>query len=196
MAEARRLWDLESLPWKSESTTIQAALILSYNTTNNGLDEIGTVYARRAREMCEDLDLFGPDHHGRGTKMEKARLFTAWALFFWQVMFDCYYFRQPHFSQPPQVPLPDPQLYPSWYGEIWIQYPRDQTILPSHLGSKLYSEAALRAITNKIGLLSFGRSVPRRFTLDEIAMLKGGSMTGRIHYLNRFSQRWLSSHLI
>jgi hypothetical protein len=87
-------------------------------------------------------------------------------------MFDCYFFRQLHFSQPPQVPLPDPQLYPSWYGEIWIQYPRDQTILPSHLGFKLYSEAALRAITNEIGLLSFGRSAPRRFTLDEIAMLK------------------------
>lgn len=150
MAEARRLWDMESLPGRSKITTIQAALILSYNTTNNGLDEIGSIYTRRACEMSEDLDLFGPDKYGRGTVMEKARVFTAWALFSWQANFDYYFFRRPYFSRPPQVPLPDPQLEPRWYGEISIQYPHDRTTVPLHLGSKIYSEAALRKVMNDI----------------------------------------------
>ncbi|KAF2994990.1 hypothetical protein E8E13_004061 [Curvularia kusanoi] len=110
MAEARRLWDIESLPGKSKITTIQAALIMSYITTNNGFDEIGAVYSKRACEMGEDLKLFGPDSHGTGTNIAKARLFTAWALFSWQAMFDYHFFRQPYFNHPPQVPLPDPQL--------------------------------------------------------------------------------------
>ena len=173
MAEARRLWDLESLPGKSKITTIQAALILSYHTTNNGLDELGTIYAKRACEMSEDLELFGPDKHGRGTKMKKAHVFTAWALFSWQALSDYYFFRRPYFSQPPQVPLPDPRLEPLWYGEIWIQYPHDQTTTSLYHGFKLHSEAGLRIIMNEIGLLSFGRPSSRLFTLDEFTVLKG-----------------------
>lgn len=173
MAEARRLWDLESLPGKSDITTIQAALIMSYLTTNNGLDEIGAVYSGRACEMSENLELFGTDDHGTDADMRKARLFTAWAVFSWQAMFDYYFFRQPYFSQPPQVPLPDPQLDESWYGEIWLRYPRNQTIVPSYLGLKLHSEAALHAIMNEIGLLLFKRPSPRPLNLHDVVILKG-----------------------
>ena len=87
---------------------------MSYNTTNNGLDEIGAIYSERACKMSEDLGLFGTNNHSAGTDMAKARLFTAWALFSWQVMFDFFFFQQPHFSQPPQIPSPDPQLDESW----------------------------------------------------------------------------------
>lgn len=171
-AEARRLWDAESLAGKSKITTIQAALILSYNTTNNGLDEIGSAYTRRACEMSEDLDLFGPDRYGRGTIMEKGRVFTAWALFSWQASSDYYFFRRPYFSQPPQVSLPDPQLEPRWYGEISMQYPHDQTVIPLEFGSQIYSEAALCKIINDIGLLAFERPSSQPITFDEFAVLK------------------------
>ncbi|EUC43101.1 hypothetical protein COCMIDRAFT_38896 [Bipolaris oryzae ATCC 44560] len=171
-AEARRLWDLESLPGRSKIPTIQAALILSYNSTNNGLDEIGTIYARRACEMSQDLGLFGPEEWGAGTKMEKARLFTAWAVFSWQAMFDYYFFRRPYFSQPPQMPLPNPRLHSDWYGEVSFQYPRDPRPMPLSIGYKFYCETALHKIINDIGLLTFGRPSAQMLTLDELAVIK------------------------
>ena len=50
---------------------------MSYNTTNNGLDEIGAIHSERACKMAEDVELFGPNVHDRGTDMAKARVFTA-----------------------------------------------------------------------------------------------------------------------
>ncbi|KAF5589172.1 cupin domain-containing protein [Fusarium pseudoanthophilum] len=42
MAEARRLWDIESCK-ESSIPTIQAAMIISYTTTNNGMDQVGAL---------------------------------------------------------------------------------------------------------------------------------------------------------
>jgi len=105
MAEARRLWDMESLPGKGKITTLQVALALSYNTTNNGLDEVGDKHMKRAREMSKDLSLFGPGKIDRDTAREKARLFTAWALFSGRANLGYHFFRRPCLSGPPQVPL-------------------------------------------------------------------------------------------
>ncbi|KAF2655122.1 hypothetical protein K491DRAFT_693149 [Lophiostoma macrostomum CBS 122681] len=171
MAEARRLWDLEP-SGKPRITTIQVALILSYTTTNNSLDKIGTMYLEQAIGMSKDLDLFGLNDHDKSTKMGKARIFTAWAVFSWQALFDYYFFRPPHLRQPPQVPLPDPRVEPQWYGEIWVQYPPNQTLDPLYLGHKLQAEAILHTIMNEIGLLSFGETPLRPLTLDEIGVLK------------------------
>lgn len=171
MAEARRLWDLE-LSEKPRITTIQAALIMSYTTTNNSLDKIDTVYLDQATEMSKSLRLFGEDKYGKDTKTGKARLYTAWAVFSWQAMFNYYFFRSPHLMQPPQVPLPDSTLEPQWYGEIWMQYPSDQAPISLYLGHKLETEAGLHTIMNDIGLSIFGDSSPQSLTLERIAALK------------------------
>ena len=135
MAEAKRLWDMESLPGKSNITTLQSALVLSYNTTNNGVDKVGDVYMRRAREMSEDLSLFGPSNHDRDTDMEKICLFTAWALFSWQANLDYHFFRRPYLSEPPQVPSPDPNLDSTWYGETRMQCPHDKAPVSLHMAT-------------------------------------------------------------
>jgi hypothetical protein len=119
MAEARKLWDIESFR-TSRITTIQAALILSYTTTNNGMDEVGTMYLKQACEMGRDLLLFGPDNNREGVKMGIARAFTAWAIFSWQAMFNYSFRRPPDLENPPQVPLPDARMEPKWYGDIRI----------------------------------------------------------------------------
>ncbi|RBR26067.1 uncharacterized protein FIESC28_01095 [Fusarium coffeatum] len=170
MAEARRLWDIESSK-ESSITTIQAALILSYTTTNNGMDEIGAFYAKRACEMGKDLDLFGPDKHGKDTRLGKARLFTAWGIFSWQALFDYSFFRPPYLEHPPQASLPNPTVEPQWYGEVWIQYPHNPTLDPLHVGCKLQTEAALHAIMNELGAVLF-RKPSRSLTLGEIAVFK------------------------
>jgi hypothetical protein len=122
--------------------------------------------------MSQDLELFGPGEWGAGTKMEKARLFTAWAVFSWRAMFDYYFFRPPYFNQPPQMPLPNPRLHPYWYGEVYLQYPRDPRLMPLSIGYKFYSETALHKITNDIGLLTFGKSSAQMATLHELAAIK------------------------
>ena len=157
---------------KSRITTIQAALILSLTATNNSLDKIGTVYLDQAIEMSRDLDLFGPNDSNKSTKMAKARVLTAWAVFSLQAAFNYFFFRSPHLEQPPQVPLPDPRAEPQWYGEIWVQYPRNQIPTPLYLGHKLQAEATLHTIMNEIGLILFGGTSARSLTLDEIVVFK------------------------
>lgn len=122
--------------------------------------------------MSQDLGLFGDGEWGAGTKMEKARLYTAWAVFSWQAMFDCYFFRPPYFSQPSQIALLNPRLHPTCCGEVYVQYPRGSQPMPLLIGYKFYSETALHKITNDIGLLTFGKSSAQMLTLDELAAIK------------------------
>jgi hypothetical protein len=156
MAEARRLWDLE-LAQKSSITTIQAALLLSFGTAINGMDQVAAVYLTQAIEMSRDLKLFGLDYDEKKGKMRKARTFTAWAVFSYQAMHNYYYFRPPLVEQPPKVTLPDPVLDRQWYGEIWVQYPASRILVPLGLAHKLHAEAELHVIMNEIGISTFDR---------------------------------------
>lgn len=136
MAEARILWDME-LSRKPSITTVQAALLLSFGTAINGLEKISAIYLEQAIEMSKDLELFGLDNRENKGRMRKARLFTAWTVFSFQAMFDYYYFRAPHLEQPPQIPLPDSMHDQQWYGEIWVQYPAQGTLVILHLGHNM-----------------------------------------------------------
>jgi hypothetical protein len=137
------------------------------------MDEVGTMYLKRAYEMSEDLGLFGPTYDGEGTNMGKARIFTAWAIFSWQATFNFAFFRPPDLEQPPQLLLPDPEVEPQWYPEIWIQYPYDQTAYPLHLGHKMKAETALHTIMNELGSLAFGNaSLSQSSAVDDIVVLK------------------------
>lgn len=153
------MWDLEQ-SGKSRITTIQAALVLSITAGLSSMDKLGTMYLEQAVYMAHDLGLFGPNKEEKNAKMQKARIFTAWAVFSWQAMYDYFYFRPPHLDRPPQIPLPDPTIHAQWYGEIWVIYPHTQTLTPLYLGHKFQSEAALHTIMNEIGLRSFGNQSP------------------------------------
>ncbi|EOA91270.1 uncharacterized protein SETTUDRAFT_17962 [Exserohilum turcica Et28A] len=102
---SERLWELESLPGKNTITNVQAAMIIAYHMSTNSLEQVGAVYAKRAREMGEKLDLFEPNYCGLGMNMNEARVFTAWALFSWQAMFSFYQSRRPYFRETPRIPL-------------------------------------------------------------------------------------------
>jgi hypothetical protein len=148
------------LPGKSRIATIQAALILSYVTGINSLDKLGTMYLDQAVQMARNLDLFELSQEERDPDIEKARIFTAWAVFSWQATYDYYYFRSPHLSRPPQIPLPDPTIDAQWYGETWVLYPNCNTLIPLHIGHKFKSETALHIIMNDIALQSFSDESP------------------------------------
>ncbi|SCO86144.1 uncharacterized protein FRV6_10271 [Fusarium oxysporum] len=112
MAEARRLWDIE-LCKGSSIPTIQAAMIISYTTTNNRTDQVGALYLDQALEMGRDLDLFC-DRDSADPDLDKARIFAAWALYSWQSLFNFSFFRLLSTRKPPLLPRPDPTLNPKW----------------------------------------------------------------------------------
>ncbi|KAI1064165.1 hypothetical protein LB506_007927 [Fusarium annulatum] len=170
MAEARQLWDIESCKDIS-IPTIQAAMIISYTTTNNGMDQVGSLYLTRALEMSKALDLFGPTTHPGDPDLDKARVFTAWALYSWQALFNFSFFRPPLITKPPALSLPDAELSPEWYGEVWIQYPHTPTRNRLHVGHKLQAEVYLRHIMNELGGLMFGNS-SQPLALDQIVGIK------------------------
>lgn len=87
--------------------------------------------------------------------MQKARIFTAWALFSWQVLVSYYFLRSPYIETPPETPLPDPIKESQWYGEVWIQYPLSETPTPIHLGCTMKAIADIRMITNDLALQTF-----------------------------------------
>jgi hypothetical protein len=148
------LWDME-LPGKNRIATTQAALILCYVSSLNSLDKLGTMYLDQAVQMAQNLDLFGLSKEKRDPEIEKARIFTAWTVFSWQALYDYYYFRAPHLTRPPQIPLPDPKIHAQWYGDIWVLYPNCKRLIPLHIGHKFKSETTLHIIMNDIALQSF-----------------------------------------
>ncbi|KAF5717244.1 Zn(2)-C6 fungal-type DNA-binding domain-containing protein [Fusarium mundagurra] len=170
MAEARRLWDIESCK-ESSIPTIQAAMIISYTTTNNGMDQVGALYLTRALEMSKSLDLFGPVTHPGDPELDKARVFTAWVLYSWQALFNFSFFRPPPITKPPALLRPDANLSPEWYGEVWVQYPHTPTRNRLHVGHKLQAEVQLRHIMNELGSLMFGDS-SRPLTINQIVGIK------------------------
>lgn len=54
----------------------------------------------------------------------------------------------PLLSQPPDWTLPDPVTEAQWYGEIWVRYPLETYLLPSHFGHVFRARSAFRIIMN------------------------------------------------
>ncbi|KAF6518003.1 hypothetical protein HZS61_002081 [Fusarium oxysporum f. sp. conglutinans] len=147
-------------------------MIISYTTTNNGMDQVGSLYLSRALEMSKSMDLFGPTTHPGDPDLDKARVFTAWALYSWQALFNFSFFRPPPITKPPVISRPDANVSPEWYGEVWMQYPHTPTRNRLHVGHKLQAEVQLRHIMNELGSLMFGESSSGSLTIDEIVRIK------------------------
>ena len=80
LAEARRLWDLES--GNAQITTIQAAVALSLTNDADGNDKIGAVYLQQAINAAQQMQLFSSEALKQGdASMQNVRTITAWGLF-------------------------------------------------------------------------------------------------------------------
>ncbi len=86
MAEAKRLWEIESVNLP-RLTTIQAAQILSLRHIADGADKIGFSYLMQACNLAERADLF-IKREDASTRQSLARAFTAWSVFNWQRFVD------------------------------------------------------------------------------------------------------------
>lgn len=151
-AEAKRLWDLESVSSHSCLTTVQASQILSVIMDFDGINTLGRIYTTQGLAVAEDLNLFKGSPEGTSEHMRKARTWTAWSLYAWHSMISYYFHQRPSISEPPADPLPEDS---QWYGEIYLQYPPIETLIPMRVGSSFKAKCELRSIKNSISQQAF-----------------------------------------
>ncbi|KAK0671260.1 hypothetical protein QBC41DRAFT_315845 [Cercophora samala] len=165
MAEAKRLWELESDT--PRLTTIQAAMLMNVNTNMNAMDEIGFNYTKRAVEMATQIGLLSPPKdvsvpNGPESAQQRRKTlsknFTAWALFNFQALHAYVLFEPPLIKKPPDVSLPDPAVNPEWYGQIWLKYPGDTKLHTTHFPYQFQAQCQVRVIMNDMWLERFGSS--------------------------------------
>lgn len=85
LTEAKRLWELEMEMERSRLTTVQAGVLLNIAHSMSGRDIIGWSYTVRAAEIAHTMGLFTSEKAVKSMTMRRARDFTAWALFSYQM---------------------------------------------------------------------------------------------------------------
>ncbi|KAK4188607.1 hypothetical protein QBC35DRAFT_495907 [Podospora australis] len=157
LTEAKRLWELEYGASAPRLTTIQAALILNVVYNLNAMVALGWKYTEEAIRMARKINLFKKPANWEtmDPRLRAGRDFTAWALFSWQSHCTYHLGRVPLLHAPPEMPLPE-DASGSWYGEIWLKYPLEDTLYRSYCGDLLKAKTEFRIILNEISFTCFG----------------------------------------
>ncbi|KAM0321341.1 hypothetical protein ACHAQA_010170 [Verticillium albo-atrum] len=152
MAEARRLWEIEMKSGEDRITTVQASMVLCAGYSTTGLDQLGADYLVQGTRMAERMQIFGSLDHVKNPFRCKVHAMTAWALFGYQGMFAFHMWQQPLLTEPPMESLADVGLSTEKHGEVWVKYPRSQSLTPVHFGESFVASSQLRAIMAQISL--------------------------------------------
>lgn len=80
------------------------------------------------------------------------------------------YMRPPLISQPPDIPLPDPEKHLHWYGEIWLKYPSSERLYSSSSGGVFKARAEFAVIQSEVSAKFFSESASKP-SVAEIAEL-------------------------
>ncbi|KKO98434.1 hypothetical protein THAR02_09461 [Trichoderma harzianum] len=155
LAEAKRLWELES--HQVDLVAVQTATLLNLIYSHNGMDKVGQPYLMHALKVAQQLDLFGDHANETYERMVHARVFTAWALFNWQCIQSYYFYRAPWIPDPPAKPLPSPDEHPFWYGDFKLRYPLSSTLVPAQYGHYFKAISGLRSIINDMAVISYSQ---------------------------------------
>jgi hypothetical protein len=84
-----------------------------------------------------------------------------------------YYFLKPPLIAPPEYQVPDPDLDPDWYGEIWVRYCQNSVRTPILFGHGFRETVQLRLIQADISTASFGTlDNPRGVSYEQVLSFK------------------------
>ncbi|KAF4993698.1 hypothetical protein FDECE_13338 [Fusarium decemcellulare] len=167
LAEAKRLWEYEQN--ESKLTTIHASLVFHIIYSGSGADKIGFAYMAQGCAIAHRIGLFKTPVIVESPRIRHVRSYTAWALYSWQSLICFHYFRAPLVDRQPEVALPDPLQHPDWYGEIWLRYPLNRTVYPSHSADVFKARAEFAIILNELAHRLFGSSNSPGLSAAEIA---------------------------
>ena len=73
----------------------------------------------------------------------------------------------PLLDQPPIAPLPDPSEDAKWYGDIWIKYPLNQSLIPTSFGHVFRAKCQFRIIMNEFCQAAYAEGTGPAVTLDQ-----------------------------
>ncbi|KAJ3538441.1 hypothetical protein NM208_g5904 [Fusarium decemcellulare] len=166
LAEAKRLWEYERN--ESKLTTIHASLIFHVIYSGSGADKIGFAYMAQGCAMAHRMRLFGTPVAMESPRIRNVRSYTAWALYSWQSLMCFHYFRAPLVDRQPEMALPDPLEHPDWYGELWLRYPLNRTLHPSHSADVFKAKAEFAIILNALAHRLFGSSTAPGLSVTEV----------------------------
>ncbi|KAL2148920.1 hypothetical protein VTH82DRAFT_1606 [Thermothelomyces myriococcoides] len=148
MAEARRLWDIETAG-EPRLTTIHAALCLIVRYGADGSDKIAVPFVIKALELANRMELFTRREKGN-SRMSIARAYTAWAVFGYHGLVFYYMHKEPWITKPPATPLPDYSSIRNFTGEVYLQYPIQPNPTPAHFGASFLAQIGLNTIMLEI----------------------------------------------
>lgn len=69
-----------------------------------------------------------------------------------------YHYMQPPLLPPPSYAVPNPDLDPDWYGEVWVRYCQNPVRTPTFFGHSFKETVRLRLIQADISKALFGNS--------------------------------------
>ncbi|RTE84556.1 hypothetical protein BHE90_000851 [Fusarium euwallaceae] len=148
LAEAKRLWELEAnIP---RVTTVQAGLILNTVLNICGLDKFGRAYTTQALNLAHSLQLFDDNEEVQDQRTRDGRCFTAWVLYNYETFTAYHFMHPPLLKHPPRMALPDPLANERWYGQVWLKYPLETTLFPTHYGQFFKARCQFLQIMNKV----------------------------------------------
>ncbi|GAB0134298.1 hypothetical protein EsDP_00002676 [Epichloe bromicola] len=171
LTEAKRLWELEMEMERSRLTTVQAGVLLNIAHSMSGRDIIGWSYTVRAAEIAHTLGIFTSEKAVKSMTMRRARDFTAWAFFSYQILHAYVFQDTPELAHPPKAPLPDPSHDPAWFGEVWLRYPGDRMVYPTHFALQFKATVELRLIMHEICIQCFGDTMPSVVSQDKMSTI-------------------------
>jgi hypothetical protein len=82
-----------------------------------------------------------------------------------------YYYMQPPLLPPPSYAVPNPDLDPDWYGEVWVRYCQNSVRTPTFFGHNFKETVRLRLIQADISKALFGKSDDTDSLLYEQALI-------------------------
>ncbi|KAK0661688.1 hypothetical protein QBC41DRAFT_307295 [Cercophora samala] len=158
LTEAKRHWELEQAGGRNKLTTIQAAIILNLVYNLNAMVKLGWRYTIQAVDMAHKMKLFKKPENWEtlDSKVRAGRDFTAWSLFGWQSHCAYHLLEKPLVDNPPEVPLPDVAANPRWYGEVFLKYPLETILYPSHYAELHKAKTEFRTILNDVSKTFYG----------------------------------------
>ncbi|KAF2633948.1 hypothetical protein BU25DRAFT_417073 [Macroventuria anomochaeta] len=126
-----------------------------------------------AIDLANEMKLWQKVPEIKNDNMRKAREFPAWGyvlchplsrqhadiplwLWLWTTMYTYYYMRPP-LLPPPDYEVPNPDLDPEWYGEVWVRYCQNSVRTPILLDHNFRETTRLRLIQADIGTAMFGK---------------------------------------
>ncbi|KAF4434910.1 nitrate assimilation regulatory nirA [Fusarium acutatum] len=152
LAESRRLWELE-LEKEPSITTLQAAMVLNpvYNMTSLETQaSLGLSLGAQALALSHKLGILESLPAELDQRQRHVYGYTAWCLYYWISIQYYTYVKPPHFRQPPQTPLPDPEKNAQWYEEVAFRYPRSRNVSSQDFANLFKARCEMVQIANQV----------------------------------------------